>query len=57
MSIEDHVKGMFLWKTFVDDVDEFSSQVIILIIYFVYISHSDRVKCLYPAVLHVQVIR
>ena len=57
MSIEDLVKGLFLWKTFVDDVEEFSSQVIILIIHLVYISHSDRVKCLYPAVLHVQVIR
>ena len=27
MSVEDLVKGMIFWETFVDDVDEFSSQV------------------------------
>ena len=27
MSVEDLVKGMFFWDTFVDDVEEFSSQV------------------------------
>ena len=48
VSNEDIVKGMFLWKTLVDDAEGFSSQVIILIIHFCLYLAQRRSKMLIP---------